>query len=171
MICHTSTGTRLSRLHLQAALTVPCRPQSTEIQQLSPSRNKAGRDTWDRKAPQTSHTDTPARGTPCPSPQSPPSNLQPSSNNCSQLDPAQLHKKRPQMSRRRLTAKSTIKKHPSSRGHQHHENEMTNANKETGPKERELIEQSEQDFTMHLPRDEKSCGIHEEQAAVNIYQL
>lgn len=154
---------QLSCLQLQAEHAVLCQSQSTGAQQLSRSRNRAGSDTReDRKAPKTSHRDTPAKGTPCPSPSLPPNNLQPSSNNCFQLFPAQLHKERQKMSQRRSTAKSTVQSHQSSPGHQHHENEMTNANKGTGPKERELIEQPEQNFTAHLPRDDESCDIHEE---------
>lgn len=64
---------QLCGLQLQAEHTVLCQWPSTRAQQLSPSRNSAGSDVEeDGKAPKTSHRDTSARGTPCPSPGLPP---------------------------------------------------------------------------------------------------
>lgn len=62
------------------------------------------------------------------------------------------------MSKRRLTAKTTIKNHQSSKGHQCHENEDKLPTKENKPKEGELMEQLEQNFTTYLPRNDENCG-------------
>lgn len=131
---------------------------------------QAGGDTWEGRKSRC--RDPSARGPASPIPQPP---RKPFRAKCFQPHPAQLlHQDRRQMPKRTLTAKTTIKNHQSPKGRQHHENEDKLPTKETGPKEWELIEQSEQSFTACLPGNDESCGTATKmgsQAAVTLHQL
>ena len=69
-------------------------------------------------------------------------------------------------------AKSPVKKPRASQGHQHQENEMTDASKGTGPKERELREPSAHNSKLVFHGvTQAGASRNTEQAAVNIHQL